>query len=158
MGQPSRWAAAYVGLLILQTAAASSLLWMILPIFQRMISRLGEPQVLELWRLATIMSSVAVLQLCYWMRLQRVPIYVPFQNVLIGHLLMFSSRASFFFGGAFFSLTFFRHVPELDAIPSFGQGSAKAIAIIVILFSLFCYSLELERLGKAIEELPKDHR
>ena len=72
MGQPSRWAAAYVGLLILQTAAASSLLWMILPIFQRMISRLGEPQVLELWRLATIMSSVAVLQLCYWMRLQRV--------------------------------------------------------------------------------------
>jgi hypothetical protein len=158
MGQASRWAAAYTGLLVLQTAAASCLSWMILPIFRRMISRLGEPQDFELWRLATVMGRVIVLQVCYWVRLQRVPIYVPFQNVLIGHLLLFSSRASFFFGGAFFSVIFFRHVPELGALPPLGQGFAQALAIIAILFALFCYSLELERLGKAIEGPSNDRQ
>ena len=151
MGQASRWAAAYGGLLVLQTAAASCLFWMILPIFRRMVARLGEPQNLELWRLATIMGCVIVLQSCYWIRLQRIPIYIPFRNVVVGHLLLFASRASFFFGGAFFSVIFFRHVPELSALPPMSQGIAKALTVLAILFSLFCYSLELERLGKAIE-------
>lgn len=158
MGQPSRRAATYGGLLILQTAAASCLFWMILPIFRRMVSRFGEPQVLELWRFATIIGCVLVLQSCYWIRLQRVPICIPFHNVVVGHLLLFASRASFFFGGAFFSAIFFRHVPELSALPPLGQGFAKALAVLAILFALFCYSLELERLGKAIEGLPTDGR
>lgn len=153
MGQPSRRAAAYGGLLVLQTAAASGLFWMILPIFRRMVSRLGEPQNLEVWRLATIMGCVIVLQSCYWIRLQRIPVCIPFHNVVVGHLLLFASRASFFFGGAFFSVIFFRHVPELSALPPLGQGLAKALTVLGILFALFCYSLELERLGKAIEGL-----
>jgi len=153
MGQALRGAAAYFGLLAFQTAAASCLLWVSLPIFRRLISRLGESQELEPLRLATIVGSVVVLQSCYWVRLQRIPIYVPFYNVLIGHLLLFCSRASFFFGGAFFSVTFFRHIPELGALPPFSQGAIKALAIIATLFSLFCYSFELERLGKAIGKL-----
>ncbi|TXN00056.1 hypothetical protein FV242_23300 [Methylobacterium sp. WL64] len=156
--QPSRWAAAYGGLLILQTAAASCLLWIMLPIFRRMISRLGEPLDLELWRLVTVIGCVTVMQSCYWIRIQRVPIYIPFRNVVVGHLLLFASRASFFFGGAFFSVIFFRHVPELSALPPLGQGFAKALAVLAILFSLFCYSLELERLGKAVEGLSTDVR
>ena len=158
MGQLSRWATAYGGLLVLQTAAASCLFWMILPIFRRMVSRLGEPQDLEVWRLATIMGCVIVLQSCYWTRLQRVPICIPFHNVVVGHLLLFASRASFFFGGAFFSVVVFRHVPELSALPPLGQGFAKALAVLAILFALFCYSLELERLGKAIEGPSTDGR
>ncbi|WP_244479962.1 hypothetical protein [Methylobacterium sp. Leaf94] len=79
------------------------------------------------------------------------PLSVPFRNVLVGHLLLFSSRASFFFGGAFFSVVFFRHLPELEVLPPFGQAVTKGITIIAVLFALFCYSLELERLGKAIE-------
>lgn len=65
MGQPSRSAAAYGALLILQTTVASSLLWMILPVFRRMVSRLGEPQDLEPWRHAIIIGGVVVLQSCY---------------------------------------------------------------------------------------------
>jgi hypothetical protein len=158
MAQSSRGAVAYGALLVLQTAVASSLLWMILPIFRRMVSHLGEPQDLDPWRLAIIGGGVVVLQSCYWVRLRYVPIFVPFRNVLVGHLLLFSSRASFFFGGAFFSVVFFRHVPELGVLPPFGQAAAKGTTIIVILFSLFCYSLELERLGKAFEEPPIKRR
>ncbi|MEE7448746.1 hypothetical protein MRF4_13545 [Methylobacterium radiotolerans] len=151
MGDPSRGLTAYVSLLVLQTAAACCLVWIDLPIFLRIASNLGTPQRLEPWRLAIIAGSVAVLQCCYWTRLRHVPIHVPFQNILVGHLIIFASRVSFFFGGVFFSVIFFRHLPELDVLPPIGQASAKAFAILTVLFSLFCYALELERLGKAIE-------
>jgi hypothetical protein len=151
MGELSRGPIAYVSLLVVQTAAASCLFWADLPIFLRIASSLGQPQELETWRLAAVAGSVAVLQCCYWIRLQRVSIYAPFQNILIGHLIVFASRVSFFFGGVFFSMVFFRHLPELDVLPLIAQGVTKALAVLTILFSLFCYALELERLGKAIE-------
>ncbi|RDL50612.1 hypothetical protein BLJAPNOD_01733 [Ensifer sp. M14] len=65
---------------------------------------------------------------------------------------MFASRASFVFGGALFSVIFFRHVPQLEVLPPLGQGIAKTLGVMAVLFALFCYSLELERLGKVIEE------
>lgn len=112
---------------------------------------MGEPQELETWRLAIVAGSVAVLQCCYWTRLRRVSIHIPFQNILVGHLIVFASRVSFFFGGVFFSVVFFRHLPQLDVLPTINQGVTKSLAVLTILFSLFCYALELERLGKAIE-------
>jgi uncharacterized membrane protein YhhN len=65
---------------------------------------------------------------------------------------MFASRASFFFGGALFSAIFFRHIPQLDALPPLGQAIAKTLGVAALLFALFCYSLELERLGRSMEE------
>lgn len=151
MSKPSRGPGAYVGLLVLQTVAASSLFWADLPIFLRMVSRPGRPLELETWRLAIVAGGVAVLQCCYWIRLRRVAVHVPFENIFVGHLIVFASRVSFFFGGVLFSMTFFRHLPELEVLPPIGQVLAKGLAILAILFSLFCYALELERLGKAIE-------
>lgn len=151
MGKPSRGASAYAILLVLQSAAASSLFWADLPIFLQMVSRLGQPLELETWRLAVVAGGVAILQCCYWIRLRHVAVHVPFENIVVGHLIVFASRVSFFFGGVLFSMTFFRHLPELDVLPPVGQGLAKGLAILAILFSLFCYALELERLGKAIE-------
>jgi hypothetical protein len=156
MGQPSRRAADYAVLLILQTATASFLIWIILPIFRRIVSRLGEPQDIQLSVEIAIIGGAGVLQCCYWIRLRWIPVYAPFQSVVVGHLLLFASRASFFFGGALFSVIFFRHVPELDAIPPLGQTLGRALALMAILFSLFCYSLELERLGRAFEAPPRN--
>jgi MFS superfamily sulfate permease-like transporter len=67
-------------------------------------------------------------------------------------ILLFASRVNFFFGGAFFSAVFFRHLPELEVFPSLGQTAIKALYLAAVLFGLFCYSLELERLGKAIDD------
>jgi hypothetical protein len=54
------------------------------------------------------------MQAAYWYRLQRVPI--PFQgsNLILNHLLLLLGRLSIIFGGALFSVVFFRHLPELD--------------------------------------------
>jgi hypothetical protein len=49
-------------------------------------------------------------------------------------------------------MIFFRHIPELDVLPPLEQSVIKILILISILSALFCYSLELERLGKAFEE------
>ena len=145
----------YAGLLALQTGAASFLFWIIFPVFLRVISNIGLRQELDVWVQVAALGGVAVLQACYWIRLCWVPVAAPFRNVFIGHIVLFISRVSFFFGGALFSAIFFRHVPELDALPPMVQGIAKGAGILAVLFALFCYSLELERLGRAIEDAPK---
>lgn len=81
-----------------------------------------------------------------------VPVVAPFHNVFVAHLCSFASRVSFFFGGALFSAVFFRHLPALEALPSFARIAFGTFEVVIVLFALFCYSQELERLAKAIEE------
>jgi hypothetical protein len=145
---------AYASLLLAQTAAASVLFWTIFPIFRRIIAQIGQPQELNGATALTVVSGVIILQCCYWIRLRYVKVHAPLHSVFIGHLFLFASRASFFFGGALFSVFFFRHIPEFDALPPLAQSVATVFAVLAVLFSLFCYSLELERLGRAIEERP----
>jgi hypothetical protein len=143
---------AYAVLLTGQTAAASFLFWMVFPIFHSLVTHLGERQVLDFSEQIAIVAGAALLHCCYWTRLKWVPITAPFHSGFVAHLCFFASRVSFFFAGALFSAIFFRHLPELDALPTFGQAAVKTLYIAGILFGLFCYSLELDRLGKAIDE------
>ncbi|WP_276122077.1 hypothetical protein [Pararhizobium qamdonense] len=146
---------AYAGLVIGQTVAAMALFWIVFPLFHQIITHLGEQQELRLSQQIAIICSAALLHACYWTRLNLVPVVAPFHNVFVAHVCSFASRVSFFFGGALFSALFFRHVPELDALPSFERIALGAFEILLVLFALFCYSQELERLAKAIEE-PRD--
>ena len=152
MHPTSEQAAAYAILLIAQTLLASFLFWTIIPIFLQLISNLGVRQDIDPWTQAAIIAGAVALQCCYWARYHWVAIRVPFRSAFVGHLVMFASRVSFFFGGALFSVIFFRHVPAFDAFPSVGEAMAKWLIVMAILFALFCYALELERFGKAIED------
>lgn len=142
----------YAALLFAQTLLAGLLFWIMIPIFRQMVSRLGETLDISADKVVAVIGGAITLQCCYWARYLWVPVPKPFHNVVIAHLLMFASRASFFFGGALFSAVFFRHVPELAAFPSVAEGLARTIALFGCLFALFCYSLDLERLARAIEE------
>lgn len=154
----SRSAAVYVALLLVQTVAASALFWIIFPLFQKLVTQSGQPQQLETFVMVGVGAAAIVMQLCYWTRYWYVAVWGPFHSSVVGHILVFASRASFFFGGALFSAIFFRHVPQLDALPPLGQSIAKALGVLAVLFALFCYSLELERLGRTIEERPARNR
>jgi hypothetical protein len=147
--------ALYVGLLAVQTAAATFMFWVVFPLFQQLIVQLGEPQELTLPTEVKIISGTLVLQCAYWARYRWIAIWVPFYSALIGHLIQFAGRVSFFFGGALFSVIFFRHLPELDAFPTIGEVASRGFVIFWVLFALFCYSLELDRFGRAMEEVPK---
>lgn len=152
MTNPSRNAIAYAALLAVQTAAATYLFWMVFPIFYSMVSDFGQRLQLDVIDQIRIVGGAAVLHLAYWTRLARVRIVAPLRSRFAAHLLSFASRVSFFFGGAFFSAIFFRHIPELESFPPLGQSMIKVFFVAVLLFGLFCYSLELERLGRAVDE------
>ena len=58
----------YVGLLIVQTAAATFLFWIVFLLFRQMIVRLGEPQELSLSVEVKIIFGTLVLHCSYWAR------------------------------------------------------------------------------------------
>ncbi|MCO5063956.1 MAG: hypothetical protein M9924_06015 [Rhizobiaceae bacterium] len=143
--------ARYLLLLCVQTAAATALFWATFPVFQAILSDTGRPQMLSSPTILISLVSALVIQAAYWLRYSRVRVWVPFHNALIGHLVLFASRASFFFGAALFSAVVFRHLPRIEMLPPVWIGTAKGLGFLAVLFSLFCYALELERLGRAIE-------
>jgi hypothetical protein len=119
MNGPTNQAAppVYMTLLALQTLVATLLIWTTVPVFRRMISNVGEP--LETGSgipVATIVGAI-VLQSCYWIRFYKITVYNPFYSNVASHVVLFAGRASFFFGGALFSVVFFRHIPELSTFP-----------------------------------------
>lgn len=149
---PDRRAAGYLLLLGIQTCAAGVLLLTVFPLFQQIILQSGRPQPLDAATAITALAAAMVMQACYWTRYRRMPVPAPAGGAVAGHLLMFASRVSFLFGGALFAAIFFRHVPQLGALPPLGQGLAKALGVMALLFALFCYALELERLGRSMED------
>jgi hypothetical protein len=144
--------AIYAMLLAGQTVAASALFWIVFPWFRHVVTHIGEENQLTLSQHFAIMTFAALLHGFYWARLRWVPVVAPCQNVVLAHLCSFASRVSFFFGGALFSTLFFRHLPELEALPSFGRLALNLFEIATVLFALFCYSQDLDRLAKALEE------
>lgn len=149
-----RATAAYAVLLAVQTAASVYLFVLVFPTFQHMLSNIGTRMVLPSGFGLKVLSASVILQCAYWMRYSFVPVASGFQNVVIGHFVQFAGRASFFFASALFSTIFFRHGPEvvgffasLEVVPWF-------FLIVGMLFSQFCYALELDRLGRSIEGTP----
>lgn len=145
---------AYFGLLAIQTGAAIMLVWTMFPVFRTMSAHLGQVPQLSPWIDVAAASAALVLHCAYWTRYRHVSVAVPFHSALLGHIVVFIGRASFFFGSAFFSLIFFRHVPEIVSFPSLWQAFFRGVGLLWVLFALFCYSLELDRLGRAIEAPP----
>lgn len=142
----------YLCMLAFQTAVASFLFWVVFPLFRQMILRLGEPQEISHVVDAEILLGALFLNCAYFARYRWIDVRAPFKSALVGHLVQFASRISFFFGGALFSALFFRHLPELDRLPSLEEALPRGALILWVLFALFCYSLELDRFGRAIEE------
>lgn len=143
---------AYAALLAGETLAASAIFWTAFPLFQRIASRSGQQ--LDTSVEAVLVAAAIFLQACYWTRYRRVRVWAPVHSPVLGHLLLFAGRSSFFFGSALFSAIVFRHVPQLTSLPPLAEGLPKAAGFTLILFSLFCYALEIERLGRAVEEAP----
>ncbi|WP_426129492.1 hypothetical protein [Pararhizobium sp. PWRC1-1] len=146
----SGWA--YATLLAGQTAAASALFVIVFPLFRQVVTHLGERQELDFSQQVLIIIFASVLHGLYWVRFKWVAVVAPFHNIFAAHLCSFASRVSFFFGGALFSVLFFRHLPEIDALMPVGQTFIRTVYVLMVLFGLFCYSQELDRLAKAIED------
>jgi hypothetical protein len=65
---------------------------------------------------------------------------------------LFLGRLNFIFGSALFSIVIFRHVPELGPDADLLLMVRRGTVLIISLFALFCFTLELERLDMAFGE------
>jgi hypothetical protein len=151
MMEGRRAALLYWLLLALHAAGALTILGFIHGAFRALIDSIGQQQPISPADLLRLGAAVAVCQFCYWFRFYRLPVPAG-RHILAGHALVFASKIGFIFGGALFSLFFLRHLPELSlSHQAFGLAWRGAI-VVATLFALYCFTLELERLGNALQQ------
>ena len=143
--------AVYLLLLTVQIAGALFIVWRELPDFRQLALNPGtQLPYMRTDDFATF-GTVIAMQVAYWYRLHSVPIPFKGPNTIISHVLLFLGRLSFIFGGSLFAIVFFRHLPELEAHADIWLMTRRGLMLVGFLFSLFCATLELERLGHAVE-------
>jgi hypothetical protein len=142
--------AAYLLPLAIQIAGALLIIWRELPDFRQLALHPGDQAPYMRYDDFSTIGAVIAMQAAYWYRLQRIPI--PFQgsNAVLNHLLLFLGRLSFIFGGSLFAIVFFRHLPELEQDADVWLMIRRGLLLAGFLFALFCVTLELERLGRAV--------
>jgi hypothetical protein len=81
----------------------------------------------------------------YWIRHRlRLPLPQLLRNALVGYIVLFVARMSFVLATSVFGFVFIVRRPEFQ-IPT-----SRYFAVIIGLFALFCYTQELEQLGRAL--------
>jgi hypothetical protein len=143
--------AAYTSLLAVQIAGALVFIWRELPAFNQLLRNPGQQLPYIPYDDLTTAGILLVMQIAYWYRLRRVPIPFQASNPVLSHVFLFLGRLSFIFGGALFAVVFFRHLPALEDDADVLLMTGRGLLLGGALFALFCLTLELERLGHALE-------
>src|SRR5438876_12251995 len=128
-----------------ESTGALIILWNGVPIHQRLLmghtTQQAGSSVFVLGALAVIL-----IQSTYWIRLRCFPPLRFKRHLVLGHAIQFLGRLSFVFIGGMFSVVFFTRFQQLEF------SVWKASVLLAVLFSMFCYALDLDRLGKAFSE------
>ncbi|MBR3191894.1 hypothetical protein [Bosea sp. (in: a-proteobacteria)] len=146
---------AYTLLLLVQTICALVILFHIHSTFRILVERIGQQQTLPAAILAQVVAAALLGQCCYWLRLYRLPIPKGFRSLVLGHALAFAARLGAIVGGALASIYFLRHLPELTKLADGFTLVWRSGALLAIVFALYCYTLELERLAAAWQAEPE---
>ena len=129
----------------LETLGALILLWNGVPLFREVIADPAshEPRSETLiWAFA----SIALIQVGYWAR-HWIGVPMPrFSNAFVGEVLLFLSRLNFVFAASVFSFAF------LTRRAGFYLPTFRSIVAILVMFSVQCYTRELEHWGSALAE------
>jgi hypothetical protein len=88
--------------------------------------------------------GITLIQLCYWLDLHWFAMprlrYIP----VLGNVILFLARLNFIFAGATFSAVYLVRFKEVQMSPF------RFALLFAVLFSMFCYTLQIERLGGAL--------
>ncbi|MCW1923132.1 hypothetical protein OKA05_11260 [Luteolibacter arcticus] len=87
--------------------------------------------------------AVVLIQAGYWLGYRHQASLILPRHVVPGHLVLYLARLNFIFAGGVFSTVFFA---RYDQVIFSLHGMALLFGI---LFSMFCVSLDLERIGAA---------
>jgi hypothetical protein len=137
--------ATYWILFLGQAIGNLTILYHLIPLYKRLVtSGLNGKSPPKIFVSAAL--AVTLIQVFYWLNQHWFAKLRLGQNPLLGHLILFLSRLNFIYASSLFSAVCLVRFNELDiALWAF-------LLLFAVLFSIFCYSLELERLSKALIE------
>lgn len=119
------------------------MLWKGVPSYRALLSADMPPGTARiLWSL----TVVALIQPAYWLGWRATPPVEAggaWRNFL-GHIVLFLGRMTFVFVGAVITTVFYVQPTHLQITPY------RVLQLMALLFSMFCYILELEKLGNAL--------
>ena len=148
--------AVYLLLLSVQLTGVLFIILSGLPEFRQLMAHPGEQLPYAPYHNPATIFMVIAMQAAYWYRLRCVSIPSQGSNTILSHLLLFLGRLTFIFGGSLFAVVFFRHLPEIDQGADTWLMLRRGLQLAASLFALFCATLELERLGRALESRQQD--
>ena len=134
----------YLLLLGVQTAGAAIVLTNGVPVYRQLTRDFAnhEPQPGILW---WAVVAVALIQVGYWLRIRLAPPLPDMAYVVAGHLLAFMARLSFILVSSTFSVVFLIRFDQLSLPPH------RVFMMLALMFSMFCWTLELERFARALQ-------
>ncbi len=92
--------------------------------------------------LAVVLFAVLLMQVPYWIATLKVFSHAAIPKSLIGgHLAFFVARLNFILASSLFVVIVFVRRADIEFI-------WRALTLFAVLFAIFCFSLELERLGR----------
>ena len=134
----------YLLLVGLQTVGAAVVLVNGAPIYRQLTTDFAnhQPQPGILW---WAVVAMVLIQVGYWLRMQLDPVLPQAVHVVVGHLLAFVARLSFILASSTFTVVFLIRFEQLSLPPH------RILMILVLMFSMFCWTLELERFARALQ-------
>jgi hypothetical protein len=132
-------------LLALESAGELIILWHGIPPYRRLLFG----QAFETGRLPTsliiwFLTGATLIQIGYWANRPLELEIGSRRRVVLGHFVLFVGRLNFIFLSGVFATTFF---VRFDVVNFSILGT---IVIFAALFSVFCFTRELERLGRGL--------
>ena len=136
----------YPLLLAIEVAGAVTILWHGVPIYRSLLEKTFVEHVdgpVVGWAIA----GIVLIQAPYWFSTFKVFRFlaVP-RHIFAGHAIAFLSRLNFVFVSGLFASLVYARGPEIEFV------TWRAIMLAAVLFSMFCFSLELERMAKLFLE------
>lgn len=137
----------YFSLLSVQTAGVAILLVNMVPLYRLMALDFSnyKPDLSPWWAIA----GMLLIQTAYWLRVRLHPPLPRTGSIVLGHIVLFVARISFVTVTAGFTVMFLN---RFEALKNMNYPPLRALVVLMIFFSLFCWTLELERLAKALQE------
>jgi hypothetical protein len=132
----------YLFLFAIQTIGAVILFWFAVPLVRQVLldpsSHVVRPE-----NLVWLLSAITLMQAGYWIRHRLRPPLPQLRNALVGYIVLFVARMSFVLATSVFGFVFIVRRPE------FQLPTSRYFVLIIGLFAVFCYTQELEQLGRA---------
>lgn len=131
----------YVAYFSLEAAAMAFVMWDGLPIYRHLtqLEQVGTPA-----DYAILFAAVTAIQLSYWRALRHdLPFAMP-KRPFLAHVFLFVSRLSFIFASSLFGFVVYRYFDRLSL------GPMRLVLFIAVLFSVFCVSRHLEKIGNTL--------